>query len=61
MAYFRLAMVKLPNSEIDDLASLGDFVEFEIIEKLSHRRISEITFRGGEKRIESCHRYSKIG
>ena len=47
----RLAMVKLPNSEIDDLASLGDFVEFEIIEKLSRiEGISEITFRGGEKK-----------
>ena len=31
----RLAMVKLPNSKIDDLGTLGDFVEFEIIEKLS--------------------------
>ena len=47
----RLAMVKLPNSKIDDLASLGDFVEFEIIEKLSRiEGISEITFRGGEKK-----------
>ena len=47
----RLAMVKLPNSEIDDLASLGDFVEFEIIEKLSRiEGISEIIFRGGEKK-----------
>lgn len=47
----RLAMVKLPNSEIDDLASLGNFVEFEIIEKLSRiEGISEITFRGGEKK-----------
>ncbi|MDB2478464.1 efflux RND transporter permease subunit [Alphaproteobacteria bacterium] len=47
----RLAMVKLPNSEVDDLASLGDFVEFEIIEKLSRiEGISEITFRGGEKK-----------
>ena len=47
----RLAMVKLPNSKINDLASLGDFVEFEIIEKLSRiEGISEITFRGGEKK-----------
>ena len=47
----RLAMVKLPGSEVDDLASLGDFVEFEIIEKLSRiEGISEITFRGGEKK-----------
>ena len=47
----RLAMVKLPNSEIDNLASLGNFVEFEIIEKLSRiEGISEITFRGGEKK-----------
>ena len=47
----RLAMVKLPNSKIDNLDSLGDFVEFEIIEKLSRiEGISEITFRGGAKK-----------
>ncbi len=47
----RLAMVKLPNSKIDDLGSLGDFVEFQIIEKLSRiEGVSEITFRGGEKK-----------
>ena len=47
----RLAMVKLPSSKIDDLGTLGDFVEFEIIEKLSRiEGISEITFRGGQKR-----------
>ena len=47
----RLAMVKLPNSKIDNLGSLGDFVEFEIIEKLSRiEGVSEITFRGGEKK-----------
>ena len=47
----RLAMVKLPNSKIDDLGTLGDFVEFEIIEKLSRiEGISEITFRGGQKK-----------
>ena len=47
----RLAMVKLPNSKTDDLGTLGDFVEFEIIEKLSRiEGISEITFRGGQKK-----------
>ncbi|MDC6451507.1 efflux RND transporter permease subunit [Alphaproteobacteria bacterium] len=47
----RLAMVKLPDSKIDNLGSLGDFVEFEIIEKLSRiEGISEITFRGGQKK-----------
>ena len=47
----RLAMVKLPNSKINNLGILGDFVEFEIIEKLSRiEGISEITFRGGEKK-----------
>jgi len=47
----RLAMIKLPNSKIDDLGTLGDFVEFEIIEKLSRiEGISEITFRGGQKK-----------
>jgi len=47
----RLALVKLQNSKIDSLGSLGDFVEFEIIEKLSRvEGVSEITFRGGEKK-----------
>lgn len=47
----RLAMVQLPNSKVEDLGSLGDFVEFQIIEKLSRiEGISEITFRGGQKR-----------
>ena len=47
----RLAMVQLPNSKVEDLGSLGDFVEFQIIEKLSRiEGISEITFRGGQKK-----------
>ena len=47
----RLAMVKLPNSKVEDLGTLGDFVEFEVIEKLSRiEGISEITFRGGQKK-----------
>ena len=47
----RLAMVKLPNSKVEDLGTLGDFVEFEVIEKLSRiEGVSEITFRGGQKK-----------
>ena len=46
-----LAMVKLPESKIKNLWSLGDFVEYEIIEKLSRiEGISEISSRGGQKR-----------
>ena len=50
-----LAMIKLPESKIKDLWSLGDFVEYEIIEKLSRiEGISEISYRGGQKkRIKS--------
>ena len=47
----RLAMTKLPESKIEDLGSLGDFVEYEIIEKLSRiEGVSEITFRGGQRK-----------
>ena len=47
----RLAMIKLPGSKIKDLGSLGDFVEYEIVEKLSRiEGVSEITFRGGQKK-----------
>ena len=47
----RLAMIKLPGSKVQDLGSLGDFVEYEIIEKLSRiEGVSEITFRGGQKK-----------
>ncbi len=46
-----LAMIKLPESKIKDLWSLGDFVEYEIIEKLSRiEGISEISYRGGQKK-----------
>ena len=47
----RLAMIKLPGSKVQDLGSLGDFVEYEIIEKLSRiEGVSEITFRGGQRK-----------
>ena len=47
----RLAMIKLPGSKIEDLGTLGDFVEYEIVEKLSRiEGISEITFRGGQRK-----------
>ena len=47
----RLAMTKLPGSKIEDLGSLGDFVEYEIVEKLSRiEGVSEITFRGGQRK-----------
>ena len=46
-----LAMVKLPESKIKNLWSLGDFVEYEIIDKLSRiKGISEISSRGGQKK-----------
>ena len=61
-----LAMIKLPKSKIKNLWSLGDFVEYEIIEKLSRiEGISEITARGGQKKelkvaldIEKLSKYS---
>ena len=47
----RLAMIKLPGSKVQDLGILGDFVEYEIIEKLSRiEGVSEITFRGGQRK-----------
>ena len=47
----RLVLVKTKNSKIKDFSSLGNLVEFEIVEKLSRvEGISEITFRGGSKK-----------
>ena len=47
----RLAMIKLPGSKIQDLGSLGDFVEYEIIEKLSRiEGVSEINSEEGKKK-----------
>ena len=47
----RLVLVKTKGSEISDFTSLGNLVEYEIVEKLSRvQGISEITFRGGSKK-----------
>ena len=43
--------MKTKGSEISDFTSLGNLVEYEIVEKLSRvQGISEITFRGGSKK-----------
>ena len=47
----RLVLIKTKNSKIKNMITLGDLVEFEIIEKLSKiKGISEVTFRGGSKK-----------
>ena len=57
----RLAMIKLPKSKLQDLGSLGDFVEYEIIEKLSRiEGVSEITFRGGQRKELKAVSYTHL-
>ena len=47
----RLVLIKTKNSKIKNMITLGDLVEFEIIEKLSKiKGVSEVTFRGGTKK-----------
>jgi len=47
----RLVLIKTKNSKIEDMKTLGNLVEFEIIENLSRvEGVSEITFRGGSKK-----------
>ena len=47
----RLVLVKNKHSSIKNMTTLGDLVEFQIIESLSRvKGISEITFRGGSKK-----------
>ena len=49
----RLVLVKTKNSKIGDMSTLGDLVEFEIIEKLSRiEGVSEVTFRGSKKELK---------
>jgi len=47
----RLVLIKTKDSKIGKMTTLGDLVEFEIIENLSRiEGVSEITFRGGSKK-----------
>ncbi len=47
----RLVLIKTNDSKIGKMTTLGDLVEFEIIENLSRvEGVSEITFRGGSKK-----------
>ena len=47
----RLVLIKTKDSKIGKMTTLGDLVEFEIIENLSRiEGVSEITFRGGTKK-----------
>ncbi len=47
----RLVMIKTKNSKINDMTTLGDLVEYEVIEKLSRvEGVSEVTYRGGSKK-----------
>ena len=47
----RLVLIKTKDSKIGEMITLGDLVEFEIIENLSRiEGVSEITFRGGSKK-----------
>ena len=47
----RLVLIKTKDSKIGEMTTLGDLVEFEIIENLSRiDGVSEVTFRGGSKK-----------
>ena len=47
----RLVLIKTKDSKVGKMTTLGDLVEFEIIENLSRiEGVSEITFRGGSKK-----------
>ena len=47
----RLVLIKTKDSKVGEMTTLGDLVEFEIIENLSRiEGVSEVTFRGGSKK-----------